>query len=267
MKLILYIILVMISFSPRIIYSQETLFPYYKANPFEARVGSFYQPSHDKLRLDIGNSIDLHQFHIDNDWKGSIGTDAFILTRLRSEGNFKFPVETADYFFGINACAIGTLGNLPAGFRLRLSHISTHLVDGSANASGVFVDRKPFVYSREFADASGYITFDKLRLYAGLTWVWSTHPRDIGRVIPQLGFDIRYPISPGYEIQSGYDIKLSEVRGITLPQQSLQAGIAYLNAQRKGTWIGLVGSFGRNLHGMYYTEQDHYLGFGFQVLY
>ena len=267
MHFLIFTIVIFLSCGISALQSQETMFRYYKANPLEARVGSFYQPNHDKLRLDIGNSIDLKDISYSEQWKGSIGADAFILTRLRSEGNFKFPVETADYFFGLNACALGKIGSFPAGIRLRLAHISTHLVDGSANANGVFAERKPFVYSREFADASGYISLDYLRLYAGLTWVWSTQPRNVGRIIPQLGFDIQYPIVNHWEIQSGYDVKLSEVESITLPTHSVQAGIAYVNEKRKGAWFGIVGSFGRSIHGMYFNEQDHYLGFGFQVLY
>lgn len=78
--------------------AQNALFTPFLASPLEARIGSFYQPSKDKMRLDIGNTVDLSVFDTDSTWKYSIGTDAFILTRLRSEGNLKFPVETADYF-------------------------------------------------------------------------------------------------------------------------------------------------------------------------
>ncbi len=74
--------------------AQDSFYPHYIANPLEARIGSFYQPNADRLRLDIGQTIDLNQFEIRSGWKAGIGADAFILTRLRSEGNFKFPVET-----------------------------------------------------------------------------------------------------------------------------------------------------------------------------
>jgi|688.fasta_scaffold91073_3 hypothetical protein len=264
---ILILSFIFLCFSYKNIEAQNTLFTPYIASPLEARIGSFYQPAKDKMRLDIGNTIDLSVFDKDSNWNYSIGTDAFILTRLRSEGNLKFPVETADYFFGFNCAAKGIYAGKPVGLRLRLSHISTHLVDGAADKNGVFVDKKPFVFSREFADITAYMQLSSLRLYSGLSWVWSTQPRDIGRFIPQLGFDMSFPLLTGIDCQAGYDMRISTVQSVTLPTHSIRAGIAYINEQKKGTWIGIVSSFGRNIHGMYFTDQDAYIGFGFNVLY
>lgn len=250
-----------------IVFAQDTFFPHYIANPLEARVGSFYQPNADRLRLDIGQTIDLSEYDLGSGWKAGLGADAFILTRLRSEGNFKFPVETADYFFGLQGSAHGMIQSLPVGVRLRLSHISTHLVDGSADAQGVFSSRKPFVYSREFADVSGYAMLGSFRVYGGLTWIWSTQPRNVGRIVPQLGFDIRHPIGDEFTFESGYDVRVSEVADITLPTHSVQCGIKYALMHGKGFWFGLVASTGRSIHGMYHTEREEYLGYGFRIAY
>ncbi len=250
-----------------IMHSQDTFYSHYIANPLEARIGSFYQPNADRLRLDIGQTIDLNQFDIGSGWKAGIGADAFILTRLRSEGNFKFPVETADYFFGLQGAMHGKVDGLPCGARLRLSHISTHLVDGAADAQGVFSERKPFVYSREFADISGYVMISDIRLYAGLTWIWSTQPRNIGRIVPQLGFDTRYSIGKDVSFESGYDVRISQVQGITLPTHSIQCGVKYHMQNNSGIWFGLIASSGRSIHGMYHTEREDYLGYGFRITY
>lgn len=247
--------------------SQDTFYPHYIANPLEARIGSFYQPNADRLRLDIGQTIDLDSYDVGSGWKAGLGADAFILTRLRSEGNFKFPVETADYFFGLQGAIHGKLNEMPAGARLRLSHISTHLVDGAADAQGVFSERKPFVYSREFADLSGYVMLGDIRLYGGVTWIWSTQPRDIGRIVPQLGFDTRYALGKHFSIESGYDIRVSEVQGITLPTHSLQCGAKYTMQNNTGFWFGLIASFGRSIHGMYHTEREDFIGYGFRIAY
>jgi hypothetical protein len=247
--------------------AQDSFYPHYIANPLEARVGSFYQPNADRLRLDIGQTIDLNQFDIGSGWKAGIGADAFILTRLRSEGNFKFPVETADYFFGLQGSIHGNVAGMPAGARLRLSHISTHLVDGAADAQGVFSERKPFVYSREFADVSGYVMLNDIRLYGGITWIWSTQPRNIGRIVPQLGFDTRYLIGNDLSIESGYDVRISEVQGITLPTHSVQCGVKYHMKDKTGIWFGLIASSGKSIHGMYHTEREDYLGYGFRIAY
>ena len=55
-----------------------------------------------KLRLDISTSRDIVKWY-DDDETISIGADLFTFTRLRSTDNFKFPVETIDYLFGLNA--------------------------------------------------------------------------------------------------------------------------------------------------------------------
>ncbi|MFN5176708.1 MAG: DUF1207 domain-containing protein [Ignavibacteria bacterium] len=246
---------------------QDTFYPHYIANPLEARIGSFYQPNVDRLRLDIGQTIDLTEHQFGNGWKAGLGADAFILTRLRSEGNFKFPVETADYFFGLQASAHGSINSTPVGARLRLSHISTHLVDGSADAQGVFFPRKPFVYSREFADVSTYVMMGQMRLYAGITWIWSTQPRNIGRIVPQIGIDTRYTITPNMMIEAGYDVRVSEVAGITLPTHSFQCGVKHAFSNRTGIWLGLIASTGRSIHGMYHTEREDFLGYGFRIVY
>nr|HPI19931.1 hypothetical protein [Candidatus Kapabacteria bacterium] len=48
---------------PAFLFSQESLlFKPLTANVFEPRIGSFYQFSDEKLRLDIGTSIDLFDF-------------------------------------------------------------------------------------------------------------------------------------------------------------------------------------------------------------
>ncbi|HYF01921.1 MAG TPA: hypothetical protein VEC36_00985, partial [Patescibacteria group bacterium] len=133
------------------------------ANPLEGRVGAMYQFADNKLRLDIGNSIDVYKLP---NRDVAFGVDFYTFTRLRSEGNFKFPVETSDYYFGVNFSSSSLRDSkkyydeesdrtYEVGFkpslRLRLAHISSHLVDGLADTSGK-LEKKPFVYSREFAD-------------------------------------------------------------------------------------------------------------------
>ncbi len=71
------------------------------------------------------------------------GMEGLIWSRLRSLSDFRFPVETADYFFGAYEVWMNPLGP----FRLRLSHISSHLVDG---ADSSIVGGSSSHYSREF---------------------------------------------------------------------------------------------------------------------
>ncbi len=73
-----------------------------------------------------------------------IGLEGLAWSRLRTLSNFRFPVETVDYFFG----AFADWGDNEVGWRLRISHISSHLVDGSDSVTGGSSSH----YSREFVE-------------------------------------------------------------------------------------------------------------------
>ena len=87
---------------------QHDLFPSdlniqpFTANILEPKAGFLFSMDNNKLRLDISTSRDIVKWY-DDDETISIGADLFTFTRLRSTDNFKFPVETIDYLFGLNA--------------------------------------------------------------------------------------------------------------------------------------------------------------------
>ena len=238
------------------------------ANPLEARVGTMYQFEDNTLRLDIGNSIDLQTLNLSDSLTLSLGTDFFTLTRLRSEGKLKFPVETADFYFGINgAVKSHCTPTTEWSVRLRIAHISSHLVDGYASDS-VFVRQKPFVYSREFAEVIGALEFSKqLRIYTGLTYLWATQPRRANRFIPQLGFDGSYPLSKSLSFEFGYDFKLIGVDDAYLGTHAAQAGLFLETSNKKGYLLTFFAYRGRSVHGMFYDQNDAYSGIGFQVIF
>ncbi|MBI3258018.1 MAG: DUF1207 domain-containing protein [Ignavibacteriae bacterium] len=238
------------------------------ANPLEARVGTMYQFGDNKLRLDIGNSIDLQTIQLSDSLPFSLGTDFFTLTRLRSEGRLKFPVETADFYFGINAATKWNTSE-PTSWsaRLRLAHISSHLVDGYATDS-VFVRQKPFVYSREFIEGIIAAEFSpSIRIYGGLTCVWSSQPRSANRFIPELGFDGTYKLSKTFSFNYGYDFKIIGVNDVYKAVHAVQAGIFLETSDNKGYLLTLYGYRGSSVHGMFFNQDDAYLGIGFQVIF
>jgi hypothetical protein len=83
-----------------------------------------------------------------------IGLEALGWSRLRVLSGFRFPVETADYFFGMYAA----WGSNDSYWRARISHISSHLVDGTDSA---MIGGASSKYSREFMELDHEAPLDK----------------------------------------------------------------------------------------------------------
>jgi hypothetical protein len=236
-------------------------FPQLYANPFEARIQTVGQLGPKTLRLDIGAAPVL--FRVDSTY--SVAAEFFTLTRLRSEGNLKFPVETSDYWFGF------TGAYTPAGsavdMRVRLAHISSHLVDGYANTSGQFERQLPFVYSREFVEAIVAYRIGSLRPYAGLTWVWSIQPRYFDRVIPHVGLDYKHDLGGAFSMHLGHDTKMIGIDGVYVPQHATQIGIQQRYTAGTSAGISLYRFDGRSIHGMFSKQAESYLGIGLSFSY
>ena len=79
----------------------------------------------------------------------SIGVEGLIWSGLKAYSDFRFPVETADYFFGLYSIfplQIWGSNLRPWRMRFRLSHISSHFVDGSTDV----IPGSSSHFSREF---------------------------------------------------------------------------------------------------------------------
>ena len=250
----------------------DLLFKPLFANPFEPRIGSIYQFDSKKLRLDIGASVDLVTLKTSDSLKFSAGADFFTYTRLRSENNFKFPVETSDYYFGINTAFKGQIGSMDVSTRVRLAHISSHLVDGMA-VGGTFTET-PFVYSREFVEFTGTLVYGGLRYYAGFNWAFSTKPDDTKVFTPHIGFDTEKPMPLGFlndltgldmNFLFGVDMKFINVEGHSSEATSSQIGLLIKTSDSAGLIISYYNYYGKSIHGMFYDLNDRYQGIGFQV--
>ena len=246
--------------------SQLNIQPF-TANLLEARSGASYLLNQKKIRLDIGSSQDIYRIEKNNSVL-SFGADLFTFTRLRSENNFRFPVETIDYFFGVNSGYKIINGNTQYGFRFRLSHISAHLVDGRYNgASNSWRDNLiPFVYSREFVELFPFYKINSFRVYAGLTYLFHVIPNTIGKGIYQAGFDYYLPslISKNISPFFADDFKITEIDKY-FGNNIFKAGIKFGKYDSKGFSILFAYYSGKSIHGLFYNLSEHYAAFGINI--
>lgn len=243
----------------------KLLFEPLLANPIEPRIGAMYQISDNRLRLDIGSSVDLYDFSIVDSSQMSIGADFYTFTRLRSEENFKFPVETTDFFFGLNSCYKANLFNLPVSARLRFAHISSHLVDGLAKDS-VF-SKLPYVYSREFADLTIAAQLGLFRVYAEFEYVFSRTPIKTNPIIAGLGVDTKVNLYKCLDFVAGYDFKLNGYDDTYYACHAAEAGVLINTSKYAGLMLNAFYNKGKSIHGLFLEDNDDYFGFGFRIIF
>lgn len=239
----------------------------FTANLLEPRTGFSSLINQSRVRLNIGTSHDI--FH----WKNhnsalSFGADLFTFTRLRNESHFKFPVETIDYFFGINSGYKIINGATQYGFRFRLSHISAHIVDGRYNEQNNSWRRGllPFVYSREFFEIFPFYRIGSFRTYAGFTYLFHVIPTNIGREIYQVGFDYYYTSFPVKDITPfiADDFKLTAIDKYS-GNNIFVAGLKFGHYNGYGFSILFSHYSGKSIHGEYYNINENYSSIGINL--
>ncbi|KAB2926297.1 MAG: DUF1207 domain-containing protein [Bacteroidetes bacterium] len=235
------------------------------ANTFEPRVGLIWHANDNRLRLDIGNSIDLLQYRFDGGAPPlTFGADFFTYTLLRGEKNFHFPVDAVDYLFGLNASYRDTTAAGILSARLRLSHISAHFVDGHFdNTASQWKDGlSPRIYSREFFDLTVAIEpADRYRIHVGALYLWHTDPTSIPAFGVSLGGDAHASVTPWLHPFAAYQFSAAGLR----PRHEAQAGVKFGTWNGRGTELFLIHHTGNSIHGEYYDRREEYSGFGMNI--
>ena len=238
----------------------------FAANTFEPRVGLLWHATNNRLRLDIGNSIDLVQYTTEgSNRRITIGSDFFTYTQLSGEKNFHFPVDAVDYLFGFNASYADTLasGSVLTS-RLRLSHISAHFVDGHyIGALGIWKDgMNPRVYSREFFDlAVAFEPKTALRTYVGFLYLWHVDPTYLKKFEAYAGAEYHYDLLDMLQTYGAYQFTATGL----LPRHELQAGVKIGQWAGRGTKLFFIHHQGNSIHGEYHDRPDDYCGLGFCI--
>lgn len=239
----------------------------FTANFLEPKTGTLFALDQNKIRLDIGTSQDIIHFK-SSDFTFSLGADFYTYTRLRSAESFKFPVETIDYLFGVNAGYKRNICDDEIGLRFRFSHISAHLVDGQFDEqNNQWRDnRNPFVFSKEFIELFPYYRMNSFRVYAGFTYIFHIIPTEIKNGIYQIGFDYyALPLSNDlFTPFAGYDFKLTGTDTYS-GNNIITAGIKFGKWDGKGFSIHFTYISGKSVHGEYFDITENYSNIGFNL--
>lgn len=260
------------------------------AGRYEARIGGSSEPEAEKLRLDIGASIDILTLRDTTNLaprsgatRLSFGADFFTWSRLRSEPNFKFPVEAIDYYFGINAAIrlarIAGHAPLISEVRLRLAHISAHLVDGD-RALGDSAWTAPTVYSREFVDAMIAADGERLaraiglgsasiRPYLGALHIFHTIPSLAAATSPYLGVDgwIEPTASLPFVVRAGYELRVNTELDAAIAEHHARLGLKLGRPHTNGLLLETTWYSGRSMYGQSFGQRESYVSLGFGIDY
>jgi len=239
----------------------------FTAHFLEPKAGFHYLFDLEKVRIDIGTSHDIiHWKAVDESF--SFGADFFTYTRARSENNFKFPVETVDYLFGVNGSYKKKNNDSEWGARLRFSHISAHLVDGyyDSETESWLEGGEPFVYSREFFELIVYYKIYGIRVYGGVTYNIHIVPDEIKKGMLQVGFDYY-----ATQIQTSlftpfiaYDFKLTGIDEHS-GNNIISAGIKFGQPESRGFSILASYFSGKSVHGEFYNVNESYAAIGINL--
>jgi len=239
----------------------------FTANFLEPKAGFEYLFDINKVQINIGVARDIYHY-FDDETTISFGADLFTYTRTRAQSNFKFPVETIDYMFGINAGYKKDDGKKELGVRFRFSHISAHLVDGlyDAESESWLNGREPFIFSKEFIELFPYIRKDSFRAYLGLTYIIHVIPDVIKKGIYQAGFD--YYILPlrncSFIPFMAYDFKLTGIEKYS-GNNIVKAGIKFGDSLERGLSILISYLSGKSVHGEFYDVSENYWTIGINL--
>lgn len=240
----------------------------FSANQLEPKLGFLFQTGENELRLDIGNSIDILRYNIDDDFSLSFGADLFTFTLLRGESNFHFPVDAVDYLFGLNFGLLKTNEKYIYGIRFRISHISAHFVDGHFDGtSGTWKDGlNPRVYSREFIELIPFLKIYDIRTYAGFSYLLHIDPSEIKKDNYQLGFDyfIDQAVTDLFIPFIAYDLKLIHLDKYTA-NNSFSAGLKFGKKEGKGLSVYFNYYSGKSIHGEYFDRNIEYSAVGINL--
>ncbi len=252
----------------------RTMFGSLLADPLEPRIAVMPWLDEEFLQLDIGTSADLYR---SKGGRFAFGIDFGTYSLLGREDNFKFPVDTIDYLFGVSFTWKHSLEKADLPFddlsaRLRISHISAHFEDGHYDEEAdKWIDEEkspfgiPFTYSREFINLVFALSTEKHRLYLGYQYLFHTIPDDISRHSLQAGVEIATPgntyLAADFKLLPEWNNELDRTDGFR-GTWNLQAGWRLKGLGLENIRLAYNYFNGMSRHGMYFYDSESYSTLG-----
>lgn len=234
------------------------------ANHEEPVIGLEQQLGSTALRVGIGNTVDLFEYHHGSDtvrW----GADFFSFSLASTIREVRLKIDAADGFFGMHFAWT----NGPRWMvRFRVLHQSAHFVDGHYDlTAGTWNDnRKPIPFSRNYGEVVAtygmYSELVAVRAYAGPSFAVYNNPKDIRRWGGIMGFEVR--ALGRIPLYAAYNLSLLGVPRYD-GSNSLEAGLKFGDWNGRGIRLYVMYYSGLDLFGEYYKDRKEFVGAGFAI--
>ena len=250
-------------------FTTNTLFVPTETSIIESKVGVVKYTDDKNLKLDIGVSFDLIGLKTEK-VKYSFGVDFFTFSNLRSEDNFKFPVDAIDYLFGINFNFKKPLSKkLNLSGRFRISHISSHFEDGHKyeNTDTIFT---PVVFSKEFLDFAGVADYKLAKDFyfkglLALNFIFHSIPEDAKGISGQLGLEFKYYLTKIFSLYISDNLSLASVNSDSNLNNNFETGVAFGMLNTRSILLYFTVYDGQDYRGQYYGDYLGNTGLGLRV--
>jgi len=243
---------------------ERTLFAPLMANHEEPRMGFQQEFGSSTMKVAIGNAVQLFEYR-----SGSDTVQCGLLFIAYAQANdyrgYRLKIDAADGFFGL---AFSYTTNSPLSFRLRMIHLSAHLVDGHFNdETMMWRDNKiPFPFSRNYGEIvaaySSTINSWQCRPYAGVSYAPIIKPKVIRGFSALAGWELHSPGTTHAYVAHHFSILGTPTY---IGSNTVETGIKFGGPSGRGLRVFLVYYNGWDNFCEYYNERKEFVGAGFAV--
>lgn len=248
-----------------------------KANHQEPRLGILYYTASTNLKVDIGNTVDLIAYYLnEGKVKFTSGIDFMAYAWSTSYAGNRLQIDALDGFFGgnISFSKITDDGKLLG--RFRVIHNSAHLVDGHYSVSeGKWIDgRKPIPFTRDTGEltlAHQLIrSWYDLKYYGTIAYSTLVRPSELKKYSGNCGFELALTDFAGKFLDKNISIYFAHHFSIVgvpeyMGNNHSMLGVKFGDWNSKGLSFYISYFSGNNIFSEYYKDRIEKFGIGFFV--